>query len=1187
MSKDALFSKLKFGRTCFAILLLTLAVYCQGPDPGARLITAPKLQEGLCPSLKFFNTQILPAQSLTKNESDICKGLTTSCCSLDNFQTLQNWWQSPSLPNGLSRVQTRASKLSDIALFTSRLLENYQSLLSHALKISESQDATSQCQQASAAFTAHPFPQADMDGYLFTAQKCWSYLSSVNTSLICAACDPAAQPSLTFATKQISLNAKAFYDFKEMCLTMVNLNIYHVYPYLSLVESLGACNSSGQLNSTDSTHISHKNLLTDSEMEDAELIFARSISFGVENNINSEGDYLYASKLYHSTIDSISMTRDSDFSLTDTASLPKTTTDDGSKHSNRQLQFIAQISHSDNAKLSDYKNYFKAKSHGDMFRMERVHLIQRALNLQEIRDSAMEDRQYRNQLRMARRLKSDPRKLGMQDESLEGNKLNYSQENNDSLFIRRLAIRRLGSDDSKKSDSEDDDNTAKSDANKDSEDDDDEDEDDSDEDSDPDTKEIVKKLNQTMSYSYYQGEFGDNEKVWGKKGISVDDFKKKLKNIFLCFDAEGTKNKKDENKIILFTDSKKCAKFGNIKKKADEDAKKDEDKKKKDKKEKEDDKKKKKSKKGKDKDKKKKKEEKDEDKDEESEKLVDDSIEKYIDDSDLKFPEDHPKKELKKKQLKCYEKFDKWRLQKSDDASKKKYKDYASNKDNKNDCEDSWKDYVTKCKDAKDVDSCKKLKKDMDTLLRKDKKFKKHLINLLTKLEEGIKEKIWKKSNIEKDDDDEESRRLWGENTSGRRLKQEKDQEYQAYKNDKGRQLNLDNSALQNLNFAPSDSSMFIKPEDLPNLKKYIHNPDGPSGKERKLFETYYTDKGAFAEQEKAMTHYQKKDFYRKLEMMNQFKQDVDGQTTDGGDNASLSTENRVQGTVSSKADGSAAANSQTVNHEERVQGQSLSPDGLTETKYATADITQSTNANSTENLTAVDSLSQGTKQFSEKFTKLAYGEARRLDTAENLTVQSGASKILQVKNDAAGQNSNIKTLHVEKNAGSSLSEDGLTTTNYKTEDISSTHAATTVENLTSVQSVSSQAGQGTSSVSASAEPPMPVRRLNRKLSATENSDPKAQEIITLDTLKKESGIIFNYSETSQIGSQKESGDISGMTGFGIDPVKVKNLNALERLEAVLKGSQMGALIEDKLMGSGSGLAGFLVGALVLVVGVL
>jgi hypothetical protein len=331
--------------------------------------------------------------------------------------------------------------------------------------------------------------------------------------------------------------------------------------------------------------------------------------------------------------------------------------------------------------------------------------------------------------------------------------------------------------------------------------------------------------------------------------------------------------------------------------------------------------------------------------------------------------------------------------------------------------------------------------------------------------------------------------------------------------------LKLDNSALVNLNFSPSDPSMFVKPEDLPNLKKYIHNPDGLTPKERKLFETYYTNKTEFAEQERAMTHYQKKDFYRKLEMMNQFNGDVGGQAADGGDNGSLSAENQVKETVASKADGSAAANSQTANHVERVQGQSLSPDGLTETNYATADIIQSTNLNSTEDLTAVDSLTQGVKQISEKFTKLAYGYTRRLETAENQTVASGASKILQVKNDAAGQNSNIKTLHVEKNAGETVSEDGLTTTNYKTSDISTSQAATSMENSSALQTLTSKAGQGNSSLQAEVEPPMPVRRLDRKLLAEQNLDLKVNEIMNLDRLKNESGIIFDYSEDSEIGA--------------------------------------------------------------------
>jgi len=104
---------------------------------------------------------------------------------------------------------------------------------------------------------------------------------------------------------------------------MVNLNVNQIYPYLKLVRALVICNSSGQpQTATDlPTEISeNRNLLTDSDMEDAELIFSKSISFGVESNVNSEGDYLYSSDLYHLMIDTVSMTHDSDFTLSETKS---------------------------------------------------------------------------------------------------------------------------------------------------------------------------------------------------------------------------------------------------------------------------------------------------------------------------------------------------------------------------------------------------------------------------------------------------------------------------------------------------------------------------------------------------------------------------------------------------------------------------------------------------------------------------------------------------------------------------------------------------------------------------------------------------------------------------------------------------------------------------------------------------
>merc|ERR1712048_1376968 len=112
--------------------------------------------------------------------------------------------------------------------------------------------------------------------------------------------------------------------------------------------------------------------------------------------------------------------------------------------------------------------------------------------------------QFSDRNRRARRLKENfsvGNKKEMSDESFFGNKLKFGEENLDSLFIRRLKVRRLTeSDDDDGKDEEEDGDTAKSDPNKDTEDSDDEDSDDNDDAEDPDPKEVVQKISQTMSY---------------------------------------------------------------------------------------------------------------------------------------------------------------------------------------------------------------------------------------------------------------------------------------------------------------------------------------------------------------------------------------------------------------------------------------------------------------------------------------------------------------------------------------------------------------------------------------------------------------------------------------------------------------------------------------------------------------
>merc|ERR1712151_952864 len=234
---------------------------------------------------------------------------------------------------------------------------------------------------------------------------------------------------------------------------------------------------------------------------------------------------------------------------------------------------------------------------------------QKALNMQESREVAMLDRQWRNRMRRARRLTA--RIFDIDDESLSGNKPVFNNENSDKLFIKRLPARRLaGSDDSNEGDDESDgDDGEKSDPNK--EDDDDEDADDGDEDT-PDVKKRIENLNEICTYHWWQGDLLKQKECWVKDNKDEKKYIKNLLETLKCMDEEATKKDSDgDNTITVFKKKSKCLEKGDQAKRNkedEEDDKKTKKKAKKDKKEAKKDKKKKKA------DKKKKKKEKKEEK---------------------------------------------------------------------------------------------------------------------------------------------------------------------------------------------------------------------------------------------------------------------------------------------------------------------------------------------------------------------------------------------------------------------------------------------------------------------------------------------------------------------------------------------------------------------------------------------
>lgn len=86
------------------------------------------------------------------------------------------------------------------------------------------EDSDKICLDNANKFIDFRFNKLESDGYLETAEKCWSFLSDLHTSAICSACDPNVTNAFDLKSNRILLNDQALEGFKEKCMPMVNLN---------------------------------------------------------------------------------------------------------------------------------------------------------------------------------------------------------------------------------------------------------------------------------------------------------------------------------------------------------------------------------------------------------------------------------------------------------------------------------------------------------------------------------------------------------------------------------------------------------------------------------------------------------------------------------------------------------------------------------------------------------------------------------------------------------------------------------------------------------------------------------------------------------------------------------------------------------------------------------------------------
>ena len=215
-----------------------------------------------CPSIAFFTNQSTNTKRyLIPNTSQMCKYLTKSCCTLQEFDQIRSWWESPLYSDQRSRFQTKKERLTQIAVFTTDLISQKEKLTYYARQIqSAPKKFEGYCSDQSKKFLAFSFSPEKEDiwnevrdftnEYLRDTQQCWSSLNNIQNGILCSACDPRSQRILNFMKGEFIFGANTIQKISDNCKNLLWTMSRRILPYLRAVNDLVRCDlTTGQLNS--------------------------------------------------------------------------------------------------------------------------------------------------------------------------------------------------------------------------------------------------------------------------------------------------------------------------------------------------------------------------------------------------------------------------------------------------------------------------------------------------------------------------------------------------------------------------------------------------------------------------------------------------------------------------------------------------------------------------------------------------------------------------------------------------------------------------------------------------------------------------------------------------------------------------------------------------------------------------
>ena len=272
------------------------------PDDGKDKPKASKKPE--CLNLKFFSKEVTKEDKTAFADQKFCDEVDHSCCSDDNLLQLAKWWDGKNELDftSFSRADVRKQKLEAIAYYTNYFLERHQKFTEWSRTLSINQKADQVCQDSAKDFLALKIDyQKSISQFFENSEKCWSFTSKFQSTVLCGVCDPKMQDAMNFDDGKVLLNKSSCIKVGANCFGIVRQNIYEIYPFLKKIEKQTRCSQKGEnkFHSIDNFHAGKDVMKVP---ESAEKVDGTScpymMSFGSETNTNTEGDAKFLKELF-------------------------------------------------------------------------------------------------------------------------------------------------------------------------------------------------------------------------------------------------------------------------------------------------------------------------------------------------------------------------------------------------------------------------------------------------------------------------------------------------------------------------------------------------------------------------------------------------------------------------------------------------------------------------------------------------------------------------------------------------------------------------------------------------------------------------------------------------------------------------------------------------------------------------